>query len=285
MWIPAACGSAVFAGLMAISARLGLQKANAALANALRTIVVLIFAWIVVMITHQMPAIKSIDGRSWLFLILSGTATGASWFCYFKAIQSGPVAQAAAIDKSSGVLTLLLAFLLLHESFSWLKGIGMVLIAGGTWMMIDPTPDFSHLEKGSWIVYAIGAAVFASLSSILAKIGVQDVPSHLATMIRTAVVLVFSWIMVFVRHAEHDFNTIHKKELFWIVVSGCMTGGSWICYYYALQVGPASGVAAVDKMSIALTVLFSVFILHEKMSKRAWIGLALLCAGTLCMVF
>lgn len=285
MWIIFAFGSALFAGITSILAKCGIRKTDSTTATALRTIVVLIFAWLMVFVTGSQSRITSIDGTTFLFLILSGLATGASWLCYFKALQTGDINKVVPIDKSSTILTILLAFILLQEEISTYKAVGVVLIAAGTYMMIEKKDtDSKQLTGKGWLIYALGSAVFASLTSILGKIGISNVESNLGTAIRTGVVLVMAWVMVFATGKLHTVKEISKKELGFISLSGLATGASWLCYYKALQDGPASIVVPIDKLSILVTVAFSYVVFHEKLTKKSGIGLLLIVGGTLAML-
>ena len=286
MWVLYAFGSALFAGLTAILAKCGIRKTDSTVATAIRTIVVLAFSWGMVFLVGSEAQLAEISGRTLLFLVLSGLATGASWLCYFRALQIGDVNKVVPVDKSSTVLTILLAVLFLHETLSWTRGIGMVCIAAGTYLMIEKKQSTGAAKAGgSWLLYAAGSAVFASLTSILGKIGITGVESNLGTAIRTGVVLIMSWMMVFVTGKGALVRKIPKNELGFICLSGLATGGSWLCYYKALQDGPASVVAPIDKLSILVTILFSYLVFHEKLSKKAAIGLILVVGGTLLMLF
>ena len=286
MWVLYAFGSALFAGLTAILAKCGIRKTDSTVATAIRTIVVLAFSWGMVFLVGSEAQLAEISGRTLLFLVLSGLATGASWLCYFRALQIGDVNKVVPVDKSSTVLTILLAVLFLHETLSWTRGIGMVCIAAGTYLMIETKQSTGAAKAGgSWLLYAAGSAVFASLTSILGKIGITGVESNLGTAIRTGVVLIMSWMMVFVTGKGTQVRAIPKNELGFICLSGLATGGSWLCYYKALQDGPASVVAPIDKLSILVTILFSYLVFHEKLSKKAAIGLILVVGGTLLMLF
>lgn len=285
MWIVFAFGSAIFAGLTAILAKCGIKKTDSTVATALRTIVVLIFSWIMVFIVGSQAGIGNISARSWTFLILSGLATGASWLCYFRALQLGDINKVVPIDKSSVILTILLAFIILHEEITPVKAAGVVLVGAGTFLMIEKKDVTENKSaKKSWILYAAGSAVFAALTSILGKIGISEVESNLGTAIRTAVVLIMSWVMVFVTKKANTVKSIPKKELIFIGLSGLATGGSWLCYYKALQDGAASVVVPIDKLSIVVTVLFSYIVFKEKLSKKAVVGLLMIVAGTLVML-
>lgn len=286
MWVLYAFGSALFAGLTAILAKCGIRKTDSTVATAIRTIVVLAFSWGMVFLVGSEAQLAEISGRTLLFLVLSGLATGASWLCYFRALQIGDVNKVVPVDKSSTVLTILLAVLFLHETLSWTRGIGMVCIAAGTYLMIEKKQSTGAAKAGgSWLLYAAGSAVFASLTSILGKIGITGVESNLGTAIRTGVVLIMSWMMVFVTGKGAQVRKIPKNELGFICLSGLATGGSWLCYYKALQDGPASVVAPIDKLSILVTILFSYLVFHEKLSKKAAVGLILVVGGTLLMLF
>lgn len=285
MWIVFAFGSAFFAGVTSILAKCGIRKTDSTVATAIRTIVVLIFSWLMVFIVGSQNQLGSIDGKTLLFLILSGLATGASWLCYFKALQIGDINKVVPIDKSSIILTIILAFIFLHESVSLTKAVGVVLIGAGTFLMIErKDAGFKQKEGKNWLLYALGSAVFASLTSILGKIGISNVESNLGTAIRTCVVLLMAWVMVFVTGKQHTIRTIEKKELVFICLSGIATGASWMCYYKALQDGLASFVVPIDKLSVLVTVAFSYIVFHEKLSKKSGVGLISIIAGTLVML-
>ncbi|MDD6261651.1 MAG: EamA family transporter [Clostridiales bacterium] len=286
MWIFACVFSAVFAGLTSILAKCGIRKTGSDLVTALRTVVVLVFSVITVLAVGSFGTISSIGMRSWIFLILSGLSTGASWICYFKAISLGDVNKVAPIDKSSTVITVLLAITVFKETDALAaKLAGTALIAAGTYLMIEKKAAVKEKSGGAWMIYAFFSAIFAALTSVLAKIGISGVESNLATAIRTVVVLFMAWGIVFAKGEHRALPGISKRELVFIVLSGVATGASWLCYYYAVQNGVLSVVVPIDKMSILLTVLFSRIFLKEKVSAKAWIGLGLMCAGTLAMVF
>lgn len=287
MWILFAFGSAVFAGLTSILAKCGIRKTDSDAATAIRTIVVLIFSWIMVMITGSIGTIGSLSSKTWMFLILSGIATGASWLCYFKALQLGDVNKVVPIDKSSTILTIILAFIFLGEPITPVKGIAVVLIGIGTFMMIQKkeTVDEPEKPKGrSWLIYALLSTVFASLTAILGKVGIAGVESNLGTAIRTCVVLVMAWVLVFVKVKQHTIREIPKNELGFICLSGLATGGSWLCYYRALHDGMASVVVPIDKLSILVSIAFSYIVFRERLTKKAVFGLCLIVAGMLIML-
>lgn len=282
MWIVFAFASAFFAGLTAVFAKVGLQDTDSNLATALRTLIVLAFSWLIVFCVGSQQTIGMISSRSLVFLILSGLATGASWLCYFKALQLGSVNQVAPVDKCSVILTVVLAFIFLRETPS-LWGIGgLLLLAGGTWLMIRRQPDEPPAGNSrAWLPYALLSIVFAALTTILAKVGIVGVESNLGTAIRTIVVLVMATAIVLARHKAALIKEINRRSWFFIIASGLATGMSWLCFYRALQDGKASAVAPIDKLSIVFTIVFSYFILHEKLSRRAFIGLLLVVAGTM----
>ncbi len=281
MWLFFALGSAFFAGITAVLAKIGIENVNSTLATALRTVVVLAFSWLMVFVVGSQGGIAQISGPTLLFLVLSGLSTGASWLCYFKALQLGDVNKVAPIDKSSTVLTILLAFIFLGEPVSIPQALGVVGIGVGTLLMITK----KEVEDGkphskAWLVYAFLSAVFASLTSIFGKIGVENVESNLGTAIRTIVVLVTAWVMVFVTGEQKGIRSIGKKSWMFLFLSGITTGLSWLCYYRALQDGPASVVVPIDKLSILVTIVFSWIVLKEKLTPKAAVGLVLILAGT-----
>lgn len=285
MWILFAFGSAFFAGITAILAKCGIRKTDSAAATAVRTVIVLVFSWIMVFVTGSQTTLGTVSGTSWIFLILSGLSTGASWLCYFKALQLGDINKVVPIDKSSVILTILMAFIFLREEISAAKAVGVVLVGAGTFMMIEKRDITENKSaKKIWILYAAGSAVFASLTSILGKIGISDVESNLGTAIRTVVVLIMAWAMVLLAGKINTVKGIPKKEMLFITMSGIATGGSWLFYYKALQDGPASVVVSIDKLSIVVTVVFSYVVFREKLSKKSLAGLVLIVAGTLAML-
>ena len=287
MWILLAFGSAFFAGVTSILAKAGIRETDSNLATAIRTIIVLIFSWIMVFLEGSQGTIFQIDGKTALFLVLSGLATGASWLCYFRALQLGNINRVVPIDKSSTILTILLAFVLLGEPISIAKGVGIVAIAAGTYLMIQKKQVAEKEEKGgkAWLVYAVLSAVFAALVAILGKIGISGVESNLGTALRTGVVLVMAWVVVLVTGKQKEALRVPRRELGMICLSGVATGASWLCYFRALQLGPASVVVPIDKLSILITVLFSFLVFHETLNRKSAVGLALIAAGTMAMLF
>lgn len=284
MWILFAIGSAFFAGITAILAKIGVKNVNSNVATAIRTVVILIFSWIMVLITNSYQEIAFVDEETLIFLILSGIATGLSWLCYYRALQIGDVNKVVAIDKSSIVLTIILAFIILDEKITFIKFISIIIIVIGTYLMIDKKNEAEYKKNRRWLMFALLSAIFASLTSILAKIGINNINSNLGTAIRTIIVLIMAWIVVFVTKSNKEIKKIDKRSLKFIILSGITTGLSWLCYYRALQDGYASVVVPLDKFSIVFTVVFSYIFLKEKLNKKAFLGFLLIILGTLCLI-
>ena len=284
MWLVMAVLSSIFAGLTSILAKCAIKKTDSDVATAIRTIVVLAFSILMTFITGSFKDIHLISTKSIFFLILSGLATGASWICYFKALSMGDVNKVVPIDKSSTILSVLLAVIIFHETNNlFVKLIGTLLLAIGIFLMVEKQKSTAVHKKRQWIIYAVLSAVFAALTSILAKIGIENVDSNLATAIRTCVVLIMAWLIVFAKGKQNSVKDIDKKELLFILLSGAATGASWLCYYYAIQNGVVSVVVPIDKLSIVITVAFSYLVFKEKLTKKSFIGLCLMIIGTLIM--
>ena len=284
MWILAACASALFAGITSILAKCGIRHTDSDVATAVRTVVVLLFAWLMAALVGSISTIGSISAHSMLFLALSGMATGASWICYFKALSMGDVNKVVPIDKCSAVLTILLAIVLFGETDALaVKLIGSAGILIGTFLMIERKKQDHAVEGNSWIWYAVGSAVFAALTSILAKVGIEGVESNLSTASRTCYVLVMAWIVVAMKGKLGEVRHIEKGELGFICASGLATGASWLCYYDAIQTGIVSIVVPIDKLSIVVAMAFSAAVFHETYTKRSLTGLALIVASTIAM--
>ncbi len=285
MWLIMAILSAFFAGITSILAKCGIKKTNSDLATALRTIVVLAFSWLMVAVVDSAGTISEITPKSFVFLILSGAATGASWICYFKALALGDVNKVVPVDKSSTVLTVLLAIFLFQEKTHLiLKLAGTLLLAAGIFLMIEKKQTSQKKENRRWLIYALLSALFASLTSILAKVGITGVESNLGTAIRTGVVLIMAWLVVLIKNRETSvrlLKEVPKGELLFISLSGLATGASWLCYYYAIQNGPVSVVVPIDKLSILVTIVFSRLVFSETLSRKALLGLLLMVLGTL----
>jgi len=285
-WIIAAVFSAIFAGLTSILAKCGIKRTDSDLATAIRTVVVLAFSWLMVFVVGSQGTITEIQPKALIFLVLSGLATGASWICYFKALSMGDINKVVPIDKSSTILTVLLAIICFGETSNLVvKLIATAILAIGIFLMVEKKKSTTQTQGRAWMIYAILAAVFAALTSILAKVGISGVESNLGTAIRTAVVLVLSWGIVFARKKHTGLRTIDKKEMLFICLSGVATGASWLCYYYAIGHGDVSVVVPIDKLSILVTVAFSFIVFKERLSKKALLGLGLMVIGTLLMAF
>ena len=285
-WIIAAIFSAFFAGLTSILAKCGIKKTDSDLATAIRTLVVLAFSWIMVFVVGSQNTLSGIDGKSLIFLVLSGVATGASWICYFKALSMGDINKVVPIDKSSTILTVLLAIICFGETSNLvIKLCATAVLAAGIFLMVEKKKSANKGEGRAWMVYAVLSAIFAAMTSILAKIGISGVESNLGTAIRTGVVLILAWTIVFAKGKQKQLLTLDKKELLFISLSGIATGASWLCYYYAIQNGEVSVVVPIDKLSIIITVAFSYIVFKEKLSRKAFLGLCLMTAATLVMAF
>lgn len=288
MWMVFAALSALFAGITAILSKMGVKNTDSTLATALRTVVVLVFAWAMVFIRNLQPLLVGISAETYGVLFASGLCTGASWLCYFRALKLGPVPQVTAVDKTSTVLTMALAFLLLGEPIGPVQALAMVLILCGTLLMIDLSPRWEESQERpqpkGWLLPAALAAVFAALTAILGKVGMQGIPSDLGTAIRTTVVLVMAWMMVFLQGKQKELGKIPGREGVMIALSGVATGASWLCYYRALQDGLVSVVVPIDKLSLVVTVAFSRVFLGERLTGKALYGFLLVVGGTLLLV-
>lgn len=287
MWVLYALGSAVFAGLTAILAKIGMQGTDSHLGTALRTVVVLVFSWLLVFVKGGYQPLGEIPGKTMWFLCVSGVCTGASWLCYFKALQLGDINKVTPIDKSSTIMTMVLAMIFLGEPVTLLKTACILVMGLGTWMMIEKKRTAGVSEEAqstagsAWLWYAFGSAVFASLTAIFGKVGIQDINSDLGTALRTGVVLVMAWMLVFLLGKQRQIKDIDRKSWWFILFSGIATGLSWLCYYRALQDGPASVVVPIDKLSIVLTVIFAGVVFKERLSGKAFAGLGMIVLGTL----
>lgn len=284
MWIVAAVFSAFFAGITAILSKCGIKNVNSDVATAIRTSVVLVFAWTIVFVTGAYETLSEIDPRSLIFLVLSGIATGASWICYFKALSLGEVSKVAAVDKSNVIFSVLIAIAVFpaERRLWWVKLICLAAVGAGTWLMTEIKRS-EEKTKTTWFFFALLSAIFAAITSVLSKLGMENVNSDCATAIRTGIVLIMAWLIVFAKKETGLVKEVNKKDLLFLVFSGISTGISWLCYFYAIQHGQISVVVPIDKLSIVITVVFSVIFLKEKASSKVWLGLGLLTAGTLCM--
>ena len=283
-WVMAAVASAFFAGMTSILAKRGLSETDSDVATALRTLVVLVFAWIMVAVVGSGHVIAQITPRSWLFLALSGLATGGSWICYFKALSQGDVNKVVPVDKSSTVMAVLMAIVLFGEtSHLEVKLVGTAVIAIGTFMMIEKKQGASGGQSRSWLVYALLAAVFAALTSVLAKVGIEGIESNLATAIRTCFVLIMAWVIVVGKGKLSQVRHIDVRELCFLVASGVATGASWLFFYYAISAGQVSVVVQIDKLSILVSIAFAWIVFGERLTPKSGVGLVLIVAGTLAM--
>lgn len=284
MWVLFAFGSALFAGLTSVLAKTGVKTTDSDVATAIRTCVVFVFSWLMVFVVGSQNSITDIDLHTWIFLVLSGISTGASWLCYYKALKMGDINKVVVIDKSSTVISMIFAIVFLGERFTFVTVLCIAAIAFGTFLMVYKKSQKSTKNK-SWILWATLSAVFAALTSVLGKVGVQNIDSNLGTAIRTFIVLIMSFLIVFIKQKQSYIKSVPKKELLFLCLSGIATGASWLCYYKALKDGLVSVVVPIDKLSILVTVVFSYFIFKEKLSKKSLFGLALIVVGTIGVIF
>ena len=284
MWLVFAFASAIFAGFTTILAKIGVKNIDSNVATAIRTVIIVIFAFFMTFITKGYES--ELTSKTLTFLILSGISTGLSWLCYFKALQTGDVNKVAPIDKSSTVLTMILAFIFLNEQLTLTKIAGVVIIGAGTYFMIEKKENVGNkkVKKNSWLIYAVLSAVFAALTSILGKVGITGIESNYGTAIRSTVVLVMAWIVVFTAKKQMEVKNIDKKTFIFLVLSGITTGLSWLTMYRALQDGQASVVVAIDKLSILFTVAFSYVVFKEKLNIKSFAGLTGITVGTLILL-
>ena len=284
MWVLFAFLSAIFAGMTSILAKCGIKKTDSNVATFIRTLVVLPLSLLMALIVNPNFSLGAVSSKTLVFLVLSGLSTGASWLCYFRALSKGDINKVVPIDKSSTVLTIILAVIFLGERVTVYKTLGVVFMAIGTLLMIEKKDTEKKSEGEGWLIYALLSAFFASLTTILGKIGIEGVESNLGTAIRTAVVIVMSFIMVAFTGKTGEIKKIDKKELGFILLSGISTGASWLCYYKALQDGEASIVVPIDKLSILVTIAFSYIVFKERLSKKAMLGLVMIVFGTLVLL-
>ena len=284
MWVLFAFLSAFFAGMTSILAKCGIKKTDSNVATFIRTLVVLPLSLLMALIVNPNFSLGAVSSKTLVFLVLSGLSTGASWLCYFRALSKGDINKVVPIDKSSTILTIILAVIFLGEKVTVYKTLGVVFIAIGTLLMIEKKDTEKKSEGEGWLIYALLSAFFASLTTILGKIGIEGVESNLGTAIRTAVVIVMSFIMVAFTGKTGEIKKIDKKELGFILLSGLSTGASWLCYYKALQDGEAGIVVPIDKLSILVTIAFSYIVFKERLSKKAMLGLVMIVFGTLVLL-
>lgn len=283
MWIAYAIGSALFAGMTSVLAKCGVAKTDSTVATAIRTVVVLVFAWLIVLMTGAQDGLGLLDAASVLLLVLSGLSTGLSWICYFRALQLGPISKVVPVDKSSVILAIILSIIIFGEKVSAATAIGVAGIGAGTLLMVDRSEGASDSPSGRWLVYALLSAVFAALTSVFGKLGMDAMDSNLGTALRTIVVLVLAWGIVFARGNGKAVRKIDRRELAFICLSGVSTGASWLCFFHALQISPASLVIPIDKLSILVSIAFGALVFKERLSARAALGLTLIVAGTLAL--
>ena len=283
LWFFYAIGAALFAAITTILTKIGLKKVDSHLATAIRTMSALAIAWVVVFVRRSAGDIPDIDLHTWVFLIISGLCTGGAWLCRFRALKLENVNKVTPITKSSTILTMLLAFIFLGEPLGWVISIGMVLMGIGTWLMLELKKSKVEGTKTgkAWLFFAVLAAVFASLTAIFGSIGVSDMDAALWTAMRTIIVAVVSWVMVFMTGGQKQVSSVDGRSWVFLILSGMATGVSWIFFYHALRIGNASLVVPIDQLSIVVTMGFARVFLGERFSRRSLIGLAILTAGIL----
>lgn len=286
MWILFAFISSFFAGITSVLSKIGISNVPSHLATAIRTTVVVIFSWLLVLISNTYIPVSEIPNKTLWFLLLSGICTGISWILYFYSIQIGEVNKVAAVDKLSTILTILLAFLLFQETVTIKTLFAIPILLYGTWLMtgFSSLKELTNTSNYRWFFYSFGSAFFASLTAIFGKIGVSNIPSQLGTSIRTIFVLLFAWGLALFTKQQKELPSISKKSWIFLILSGITTGLSWLCYYYSLQQGLASVVVPIDKLSIVITVFFSHFILKETITRSTKIGLCFIIIGTLLLI-
>ncbi|MEH7300075.1 EamA family transporter [Neobacillus drentensis] len=277
--------AALFAAITGILAKIGMENVNSNLATAVRTIVVVVMAFIVVLVTHQLHTISTITNKALLFIGLSGIATGLSWLFFFRALAIGEVSKVVAIDKASIVLTIILSVLVLGEPAKAVVIAGGAIISIGTFILIGKNEEKKGFTGSqSYIVQAIIGAVFAALTAILAKIGLEGVDSNLGTFLRTVVILFFAWGIVLFQGTIKELWRISKKGYLFLILSGVATGLSWLCYFAAIALGDVSVVAPIDKFSVVLTMVLSFLILKERVAKHKILGGVLITVGTIVLI-
>lgn len=285
MWIAAACGSAFFGGITAILAKQGVRKCDSDIATAVRTVIVLLFAWAVTFAAGSSNGLGVLGGKTLLFLLLSGLATCASWLCYFKALSLGEVNKVVVVDKSGIILAVLAGILFFRETTHLpMKLFCTSLIGAGIFLMIEKEKSgIVKEERRGWLLYAFLSAVFAAATSLLAKIGLEGVDSNLGTAVRTIVIFAAAWGIVGAKGKLPLLKTVPRNEILFLLLSGVSTGISWLCYFFAIQKGSVSVVIPIDRLSVLVTVLFSRIVFQERLTRKGVFGLALLIVGTVGM--
>ena len=288
MWILLAVVASVSAGFTSVLSKMGGSKIGSNMLTLLRTIVVVMMSWLIVALFGSWG---NVGGHSLLFLILSGLATGASWLCYYRALQIGKVAGVVAVDQSSVLFSVILAIIFLGERSKFeIALIGLLIIALGMFFIVlerNKNIDKTVVVKTQrgWIFFAFGSAIFASLTAIFGKIGISGVDSNLGTAIRTLVIIPMALMMVFINHETQDYQKLTGRDILYIVLSGIGTGVSWLCYYAALALGPVTVIAPIDKTSIAVATFLAFLFLREKPSKLTILGLGFIVFGTIVIAF
>ncbi len=287
-WLLIALVGAITTSLTTILAKVGIKDVDSDWATFYRTGIVVAFALLMCLISGSIKNFPTLSATNYVFLILSGLATGISWLCYYKALKLGDVSKVTPIDKSSFILTSIL-FLIFFFSDTTKGGdpltivmlvLSIALIGSGTIIMAVGNPS---KKKGNhkWLFYAIMSAVSSSFVSLFVKIGLKGMPSDLGTFIRTIIVLIFSLAIVLSKKKYKGIGSINGKSWLFLTLSGVMTGVAWLAEYYALNMDGVSPVAvsSIGKLSILITMLFSFVFLKEKLTLRKGLGLSLLAVG------
>lgn len=293
IWITLALLGAFFTSMTTILAKIGIKDVNSNFATFIRTGVVIVCALILCLINQDLSKTSDLTTENWIFLILSGLATGCSWLCYYKAMKLGNINKVAPIDKSSFILTSILFLIFFFDETTnngntltiLMLVASMILMLIGTILMIGKK-EAEDAKSNMWLLFAILSAVFASLVSLFAKIGLKGISSNLGTLYRTIVVYIFAGAIVLARKDYKDVKSITKKSWLFLILSGIATGGAWLCEYAALNYVGANPVAvnSIGKLSILLTMLFSFLVLKEKFTKKSLLGLSLLTAGIVLII-
>ena len=283
MYIIYALLASVFSGLTSVFAKTGIKNIDSLLATFLRTIVISLFLFLIVIWKENLNEIFLLDKKTILFLILSGISNTLLWICYFKALDLGTVSKVTPVDKTSIVLTLILSSLFLNEKITTIKIISIVLILSGTFLTIKKESKGSKDNK--WIIYAILTAVFTSTTTVLSKIGIESTNTTLITFLRTIVVLIILTTITLFKKKYKSIKDIEKRSWLFIILSGLSTSLSWLFYFKALALGEASIVFPIEKLSLVVSILISIIFLKEKVNKKQIIGIIIIVIGTSLLFF
>ena len=293
LWLIFALLAAVATSFTTIFAKIGIQNVKSNFATFYGTGIVIFCCVILCLITGSFANFNTLTKENWIFLILSGIATGCSWLCYYKALKLGDINKVAPIDKSSFVLTSILFVIFFFDDTTnggntltiSMLSLSIILMLVGTILMIDKKESNGSTSK-TWLIYAILSAVFASIVALFAKIGLKGIPSDLGTLIRSIIVFIFAGAIVLARNDYIGVKEINGHSWLFLTLSGIATGAAWLFEYYALNMEHTNPLAvnAIGKLAILLTMLFSFIVLKEKFSKKALLGLGLLTLGIILII-